>query len=161
MFCSNRTHRHPASAVPSMCSLAKSLYQVYYENEERDDALIGSAIRDVSADYLLRAVEDIKKTGIDHTHVLYNDLVKDPIGTVKSIYEQYGWDFTVEYENILKDHLAKDQLKREEAKRLKLQKNTAVLHHYTPEEFSLTYDELSSGSFAKYVEMFKVPMSKN
>eukprot|EP01035_Chromulina_nebulosa_P020742 gene20742-26893_t len=31
------THRHPVSAVPSLCSLLKSLHQVYYEIDCRDD----------------------------------------------------------------------------------------------------------------------------
>ncbi len=144
-----------------MCSLLKAVYQVYYENEQRDDAAIGKAVRDVSADYLLRGVEDIKKTGIDHTHVTYNNLIRDPIGTMKGIYKQYGWNFSTEYESILKDFLAKDKAKREEIQRVKLQTNTSVLHHYSPEEFSLTNEELSSGNFAKYVEMFQVPTSRN
>ena len=43
----------------------------------------------------------------------------------------------------------------------KKEQNKDVLHHYSPEEFSLTADELSRGNFSEYVKMYNVPMSRN
>lgn len=42
------THRHPISAVPSMCSLLKSIHQMYYEKDCRDDVALGRSILKVS-----------------------------------------------------------------------------------------------------------------
>eukprot|EP01031_Cornospumella_fuschlensis_P031477 gene31477-38045_t len=154
------THRHPVSAVPSLCSLVKSLSQVYYENESRDDALLGKKVRDLSAKYLLQCVDDIEKSKLPCSHIHYEELTTNPIGVVKSIYKENGWEFSAEYESILEKYLQKNKEDRERAKQEQA-KSKDVLHHYTPEEFSLTAEELTSGNFEKYVQMFKVPMSKN
>jgi len=37
--------------------------------------------------------------------VLYHDLVKDPLQTVKNVYKQFGWEVSAEYETIIKDYL--------------------------------------------------------
>ena len=42
-----RTHRHPISAVPSLCSLLKSVHQIYFEKEGRDDHTLGRNIKEV------------------------------------------------------------------------------------------------------------------
>jgi hypothetical protein len=82
------------------------------------------------------------------------------IQAVKNIYLQFGWNFTSEYEGILKTHLEDDQEKRAEVKR-KNAKNGTILHTYTPQEFGITEKELSSGGYADYIQKYKIPMSKN
>jgi hypothetical protein len=154
------THRHPISAVPSMCSLLKSLHQLYYENEGRDDSELGKTLLKVSEDLLKQAPQDIIDSKLPCSNVLYNELVKDPIQAVKNIYLQFGWNFTSEYEGILKTHLEDDQEKRAEVKR-KNAKNGTILHTYTPQEFGITEKELSSGGYADYIQKYKIPMSKN
>lgn len=116
-----------------MCSLVKSLHQVYYTNETRDDAMLGKKIRDISHQYLLQTASDIETTGLDCANINYENLVKDPIGTVKNIYNQFGWKVSDEYEKILKNYLHEDSLKRE-TKKKELNHNKGVLHFYTPEE---------------------------
>lgn len=91
-----RTHRHPVSAVPSLCSLVKAVHQVYYENDCRDDNAIGRGLTDLTARYLKQAPEDIAQTGLDCAHVTYNELIKNPVGVVKAIYKQFGWTFSPE-----------------------------------------------------------------
>ncbi len=158
------THRHPISAVPSLCSLLKAIHQVYYENECRDDALLGRRITDLSADLLERAPKEIAESGLDCSHIVYNDLIRDPMAVLKSIYRQFGWTFSPEYEAIVVQFLAEDRAKREGIKLKKQAGGKAAdagMHHYTPEEFSVTAAELSAGKFADYVAAFKVPMSKD
>lgn len=155
----NRTHRHPVSAVPSLCSLVKSLFQLYYENESRNDALLGKRVCELSSKYLLQAVQDIEDSNLACSHIHYEDLVRDPISVVKQVYAQNDWAFTKEYENILEKYLRENQEQREKTK-LKRSKGLDVLHHYSPEEFSLTTEELSSGNFDTYCKRFDVPMSK-
>jgi hypothetical protein len=31
-------------------------------------------------------------------HVIYENLVKDPIQTIKNIYDQFNWEYTKEYD---------------------------------------------------------------
>ena len=143
-----------------MCSLLKSIHQVYYEPECRDDAMIGRKVKEVYESNLARIGDDVQSSGAAAAHVTYEQLINNPIQVIRDIYEQYNWPFTAEYEQILKEFLAEDARKREETKQ-KRSANSDVLHSYSPEEFSLTADELSTGAFANYVQRFNIPMSKN
>lgn len=136
----------------------KSLHQVYYENETRDDKLLGRQICQLSHQYLVQTPKDIEESKLGCSNINYENLVKDPIGTVKQVYQTFGWEFTSQYEEILQSYLAEDKKKRDLKKK---EKNRDVLHHYTPEEFSLTTEELCQGNFAEYVKRYNVPMSKN
>lgn len=158
LILSSRTHRHPVSSVPSISSLIKSIHQVYYENNCRDDAKLGKAMKGVFEKALAKATQDVKDTGLDCAHVNYEALVKDPIETVKAIYNQFGWTYTTEYDQILKNHLKEDKAKRDKQKQ---SRKGNVLHHYTPEEYSLTKEELSTGAFADYCKQYNVPLSSN
>ena len=96
-----RTHRHPVSAVPSMCSLVKAMHSVYYEMETRDDAALGHEIASLSERLLADSPKNMKECGLEYADVLYHELVDDPLNTVKSLYKQFGWEFTAEYEAII------------------------------------------------------------
>lgn len=151
------THRHPLSAVPSMCSLIKSLHQMYFENESRDDALIGRQLSKVSANVLQTTPKEISDSKLPCADVTYENLIKDPIGTVKAIYKQFGWDFTSEYEQILVEYLRENKKKRELKKK---EQSTDRMHLYTPEEFSLTSQELCEDKFKEYIDRYQVPISR-
>lgn len=148
------------SAVPSLCSLLKAVHKVYYEQSTHDDARLGKAVRDLSADLLHKTPTDIAESGLASANVVYDSFIADPIGTVRALYSQLGWTFTGEYEAILKQHLAEDQLKRKAVKSKR--GSGAVLHKYTPEEFSITTQDLTDCPyFAEYVRKFNIPMSVN
>ena len=168
-----------------MCSLIKACHQTYFEKECRDDHALGHKLRDVTAKWLETAPKDIEKSGLPNLDVVYNDLVADPIGTVKKIYAHFGWEFSREYEDILTAFMDKDRQKRDKIKREKSGsfKNTSgkhssssskdisnksgkdetadKLHTYLPEEFGLTEKELSEGVFAAYIAKFNLPISRN
>ncbi len=69
-----------------------------------------------------------------------------------------SWEFSDEYFNILKNYLEKNKKEREEMKR---KQGADQVHTYEPKEFNLTEEELCEGAFKKYVDTYKVPMSKN
>jgi hypothetical protein len=150
------THRHPISAVTSLCSLLKAMHQIYFEQEGRDDSKLGKMVSKISGDLLVNAPSMIKESGLPCTNIVYNSLVEDPVGTVKSIYKEYGWEFSSQYEKILQDYLEQNKQDRQ-----KKAKGAAALHQYHPEEFGLTEEFLSSGKFAQYIEQYSVPMSRN
>lgn len=145
--------------MPSLCSLVKSVHQVYYENSCRNDAAIGRGLTDLTAKYLKQAPKDIEATKLDCAHVTYNHLIERPVEVVKAIYQQFGWTFTAEYERIINDYLEENKRQREAVKAKK--GKSAPLHHYSAEEFSIATQELMEGDFAEYVQRFNVPMSTN
>lgn len=149
------THRHPENAVPSLCSLVEAAHSVYYEPEGMNSSALGGKIRDVSAKLLTQAPQDIAASGCDNTNVLYKELIKDPLSVVQGIYKDFGWDFTPEYQHILKTHIAEDKKKREELKAAG-GASGAVLHDYSPEKFGLNKAELSSGAFDAYIKKFNI-----
>lgn len=133
---------------------------MYYEPSCRNDAELGRHIAHLSGDLLEKAPRDIKDSGLDNTNVLYNELIADPVATVKKIYQDFGWTVSAEYEAKLNAYLAEDSLKREEIKKKNSGASGAALHTYSPEEFSLTHGELCSGKFAAYADMYRVPAPK-
>ena len=150
------------SAVPSLCSLLKAFHKVYYDPSTHDDAALGRAVRDLSAELLHKVPRDIKESGLPCADVVYNTFVADPVATVRGIYQQLGWDFTAEYEGILHKHIAEDRLKRQSMKSKRGAGAEDVLHTYAPEEFHLTAQELTEGKkFADYVKQYNIPMSTN
>ena len=158
------THRHPVSAVPSMCSLLKSIHQMYFENECRDDFALGRNMLKVSEDLLAQAPEDIKAAKLPCADVVYEKLIADPVGVVQKIYLQFGWEYTDEYDAVLRQHVDTDKRNREALKAKKVREGVAksqeVLHTYSPEEFGMTSQELSTGKYADYIKKFSVPESR-
>lgn len=152
-------HRHPVSAVPSLCSLLKAFHMLYYEPECRDDMELGRRIKKVSQEVLAQTPKDIASSGLECAHVLYNDLIKQPEEVVKGIYKQFNWTYTDEYDGILKAYLKKNNEEREAMKK-KNGGKSAALHTYSPEEFGLTSEELTTGNFAEYCNRYNVPMSR-
>jgi hypothetical protein len=152
------THRHPVSAVPSLCSLIEGFHHVYYEPETCDVKGLGSALGASTGEILNKASRDIEDTHLACGHVVYNDLVKNPVETIKKIYKQMGWEFTDEYARIMDEYVAENNKKRSEVSK---QSKGQALHHYSPESYGLTENELCTGHYAEYIQKFSVPMSKN
>ena len=132
------------------------MHLLYFEKEGRDDRKLGEAVAALSGSLLTSAPAQIKESGLPCVNITYNNLVKDPIAVVKSIYKEYDWNFTVEYEAILTKYLDDNKKDRESKK-----KGKQELHTYRPEEFGLTEELLSQGKFAQYCETFNIPMSRN
>lgn len=195
-------HRHPVSAVPSLCSLLKAFHSVYFETDTRDDATLGKQVMGMSANLLRDTPKNIAESKLSSADVLYHDLVNDPLQTVKDVYTQFGWEVSAEYEAIIKDYLEADRKKRERISRERAAKKKVtkaagqmtppasptkqkggwseadedvvpgtpsskkekkdekkVLHQYSPEEFSLSVEDLSTGVFADYVRKYNLPVS--
>ena len=107
------------------------------------------------------APKRIEESKLPCSDVIYNKLVADPIQTVKDIYLQFGWNYTSEYEARLQHYLKQDKIHRDELKAKKLREGNSNMHSYTPEEFGLTAEQLSSGVYAEYVKRYHIPLSKN
>lgn len=152
------THRHPVSAVPSLASLIEGFHHVYYEPELCEHHALGRELCSSTGIILNQASRDIEESNLACGHVIYNDLIKNPVECVQKIYQKMGWQFTDEYAAIMSKYLEENNRKRKE-----VSKNSKgdTLHLYSPEEYGLTENELCVGPYADYIQKFSVPMSKN
>ena len=58
----------------------------------------------------------------------------------------------------IQDYIAANKAERAE---LAKRKGGSDLHTYSPEEFSLTEEQLCTGGYKSYIDRYKLPMSKN
>jgi hypothetical protein len=155
------THRHPLSAVPSLCSLVQAAHSVYYEPENMNTARLGGALNKLSAHLLDTTSDTLIATECDAADINYDELIKNPKSCVQAIYRQFGWEFSKEYETILDEFIASDLLKRQKLKE-KAAASTSEdnLHEYKPESYGLTKEQLSSGVYEKYIKKFNLKAPK-
>jgi hypothetical protein len=95
-----------------MAEINKKMYTHYLEGgqKSRSDPAVNNAVLDVQ----------------------YDQLVKDPLQTVKDIYAHFGVPWTAEYEERLKSFLSNHP------------KDKHGAHHYTPEQFGQSAEELNA-----------------
>jgi hypothetical protein len=118
-----RLHRHPARAVPSLCSLAAAYRAIFSERINRVE--IGETILDMFVDGTRRMMAADLPSG-DVADVHYADLVADPIGVVRRIYRELGYSWSTAFEAAMKDYLEQERgIPRPP-------------HRYALEEFSLS-----------------------
>lgn len=136
---------------------------MYYERESFDPVLIGHSLKNVLGPTFLQAHADLQEVGSPVCNVYYDDLTHNPVETIRSLYKEFGWTFTEKYELLLNEFLAKDSMKRQElastfkASGENRSNRKMVGHDYTPEEFGLTNDDLSTGLFADYCQLYNIP----
>ncbi|MFV2173386.1 sulfotransferase [Actinomadura sp. LOL_016] len=87
-----QTHREPRTAMASMCSLAA------HATEGWSDAFTGATIGRDQLDLWARGLEGFRAERARHdparfADVHYDDFVRDPIGTVESVYARFGLPF--------------------------------------------------------------------
>ena len=82
-----------------------------------------------------RADKDFSNSAADSSQVKYTNLVKDPIGTVKQVYAEFGWEYTAEYDEKLRAYL--EENKKERAK---IKGSAKKMHSYSLGQYALTED---------------------
>jgi hypothetical protein len=91
-----QTHRDPMKVIPSLCSLVCMTRSIFTDHLDRVQAGRELAERMVWAVENANAAE--AKFGDRMTNVMFDTLVKDPIGTVRRVYEQFGYQYSDEME---------------------------------------------------------------
>ena len=126
-----QTHRGAENVLPSICSLCEITRSA--ASDVVDKAAIGAhwhqrllGIERRSSE--VRAAADPRQ----FLDVQYVDLVADPIGTVRRIYEHYGCDYSDEFENHMKQWLADNRQHKHGA------------HRYSLEEYGLDAETVRS-----------------
>jgi hypothetical protein len=151
-----RAHRHPYTTISSACSMLRALHEMYFERDHLDPIDLGRRCVNYVFGVFSQAPAEISRAKLQCADIVFENLTRDPIGTVKSIYRQFDWEYTEEYDRILKSYLAEDEKKRkvqfEKAKNNKFQ-----VHN--PEYFGLNKKEIDD-LFSDYIKRYSIPDEK-
>jgi energy-converting hydrogenase Eha subunit C len=100
-------HREPLEAIPSLCSLIALARSA--ASDDIDSAHVGAT----ALDWFLASSRRAEAARATLTaprilDVTYANLLADPIGTVRAIYDRFGYPFTAEFERRMRDWLARN-----------------------------------------------------
>ena len=137
-----QTHRDPARAVPSLCSLLMQLHPVVEEgrHEQRAHNMLAREVAKWA-----RAVR--KAEGVRRAHpgqvldVLHTDFHREPMAVIERIYGFIGMELTPELRAAMQRRIAEDPERQHGA------------HRYDISDFGLTEPEIRE-RFGDYVERF-------
>ena len=133
------THRDPKKVVPSTASLISSVRSLYSDHE--DPHRTGNEQSKVWSAYFnlfLYSREKLNKENriID---IKFDDFVTDQMGTVKKIYNQFGWELSDTAKSNMDTFLKSNP------------KDKHGVHHYTLELFGLSEDSINK-MFSPYID---------
>jgi hypothetical protein len=136
------THRDPARVVPSYTSLVSTVLPPAHGS--RDLEGLGREISDHLRIGMEHAIEARRRIGEDRfLDVHHRDLVRDPKGTIRRVYEWLGYELTPAVEETILDWQQENQM------------GAAGAHRYTPEQFGLTAGQIRS-DYDFYIRRFDV-----
>jgi hypothetical protein len=135
-----QTHRNPVDAMASVSSLVTILRSAF------SDAVDPSIVCREAIDYWSEAMDKFVRerdrlAGNRICDVQYEEIRREPIRTVRRIYEFFGWSLSPEAEQSMRVLIA-SQAKRQ-----------SVNHRYDLSQFGASADDVH-GAFAPYCERF-------
>jgi len=137
-----QTHRDPMEVIPSHCSLLTNTRRM--NSDVVDPVLLGQECLNTWSAMLNNCCK--ARDGYDSKSfidIYYKDLVKDPVGVVKKIYNHFNYTFNDDFETQINNYLVNNK------------KNKYGSHKYTLEQFELNYDKVKK-EFENYYERFKI-----
>ncbi len=133
------THRHPGKVVPSVTSLISSLRSLY--SDEEDLNRTGKEQVAIWSSYFNRFLESRKELNKEDQIIdlRFEDFVKDQMGTLRKIYNKFGWEMSELTKNKMEVFLAQNP------------KDKHGAHDYSLKDFGLDEVQIKE-SFAKYIQ---------
>ncbi len=119
-----RLHRDPCQAVPSLCSLFAGYRRLFSARVNHHE--IGTTILDVFVDHMKRSMAASPDKADQIIDVLFDDLVADPIATVRRIYRQFDYPFSAAFEQEMVRYVDKER------------RDASPRHAYALEQFGLS-----------------------
>ncbi|MGJ4902563.1 sulfotransferase family protein [Bradyrhizobium sp. HKCCYLS2058] len=120
-----RLHRDPCQIIPALASLIAQMQIAYTPRLDAHD--LGQRMLELFEQSMARMMQaDEEARSGQFIDVLFEDLTRDPIATVRTIYAKFGYDFTGEFETLMRRHLQAESISR----RFK--------HVYSLEQFGLS-----------------------
>ena len=136
------THRPPADVVSSTASLISSVRSLYSDNE--DPAVTGQEQAELWSLYFNRFLESRKLLQREDQFIdlKFEDFIIDQVGTIRKIYERFGWN------------LSEETLGRFQAFLAKNPKDKHGKHENSLEIFGLEEEKINQ-QFARYLDFYK------
>ena len=140
-----QTHRDPAKTIPSTVSTTAMVQ--WLRTDQIDLDLLAAVISDVFGAALnnvaeRRAKHDLPDRFVD---VHFQELLRDPVGTLRAAYQRMGRRFTDEHAEAIRRYLAEKP------------KGKFGVHQYSPEEWGMSAVELRK-NLAPYIAHFGVAL---
>jgi hypothetical protein len=136
------THRDPAKVVPSYTSLVSTIFPP--AARQRDLQALGHEVSEHLRDGMQRAIAERARIGEDRfLDVHHHELVADPRGTVRRVYDWLGLE--------LKPDVAQSIFDWQQANAM----GTQGAHRYTAQQFGLSADQIRS-DYDFYIRHFGV-----
>ena len=138
------THRDPAEVVGSCCSLIKYVRQMF--SDDVDLKGIGESFMETFEIMIARADAYKAKHGADAIYdVQYADTMRDPLGTVRGIYDHFGEPLTPAAEAAMQAYIAANP------------KGKHGTHSYDLAEYGLSVEGVRE-RFKGYIERYDIPV---
>ena len=140
-------HRNPTTCLTSLNSLFYSTHRAV--TNDINPQRLAEVNKKMFTYYLKMSHSHRSNPAITNAvlDVQYEQLVADPMKTVKDIYAHFGVPWSDEYEERLKNFLSNHP------------KDKHGVHHYTPEQFGQSADELNA-HFASVSDDVRMPTEK-
>jgi hypothetical protein len=140
------THRDPLKVLPSFCSLCALIRGIY------SDRLDPKSIGQYWFEWLFKSVEKsmLMRQAVPSQQIYdlnYLDLLREPIATVRQIYQQLDYPFTVTLEENLKRYISENPQYKH------------GVHRYSLEQFSLEPKKVRQ-QFESYTQMFNISLEE-
>ena len=134
------THRDPLKTTPSFCSMSYTLQTM--QANAVDPAALGAHWSKRLAALMDRLLEARARIGEDRfLDLRYEDLVADPLGAARKVYDRIGREMTAADETAMRTWLAANG------------RDNRPSHQYSLEQFGLSADQLKD-DFATYRRRF-------
>ena len=142
--CIVQIHRDPLKVVPSFCSLmapgARIAFNNHIDLKSAGDKMAGRCAKVLDHTINVRKSADPAQ----FYDVYYKDLMKDPVGTVRDIYQYFGYNYDESMDERIRNWLAKNRQYKK------------GVHRYSLEQFGLD-KEMINRKFANYNRLYNVP----
>ncbi|MCJ2186872.1 sulfotransferase family protein [Novosphingobium beihaiensis] len=140
------THRDPADVLGSIGSLIENVRKIY--SDDVDLQRIGEQFIETFQIMIERQDAFRAQHGPDSIlDIQYADVVKDPIGQVRAIYEHFGEPFTAEAEAAMHAYMDANP------------KGKHGKHEYSLERYGLSREGVHK-TFAEYIERYQIPVKR-
>ena len=138
------THRDPAKSVPSYSSLVSTIFPL--AASPRDLRKVGPQVSNHLCVGMEQAIAARDRLGEDRFFdVHHNELVRDPIGVLRKVYDFLSLTFTNETKAAVEEWQTANRL------------GAHGDHQYSPEQFGLSAEEIRA-DYAFYIDRFGVEL---
>jgi hypothetical protein len=137
------THRDPFTALASQCSLMAQIHERY--SDHPDLGWIRQRYPHYMREHLRRPMQLPAHQKERIYDLLYNDVMRNPIGALKGVYSWLGEEFSTELQNGIEGWLAANP------------KGKHGRHHYGLEQFGISKAEVAP-LFSDYLAEYNVPL---